>query len=631
MHPAWGSTRSAQLTYAHPRTKGEQMILDAVAIKNFRGYTDEQEVAISNLTAIVGRNDVGKSTVLEALAIFFGSDLVKPEVGDLNVSTESDAFEVTCTFSDLPEKLVLDAQAETSLAQEYLLTGDGRLKIKKRWTCSGGKPKEEVFVICDHPSAGELSDLLLLTNSVLKSRLSKFLTAEQLAAVNKSNNPAMRQALWASRSSLAPIEQEVPVSKEDSKRIWERLAPMLPHFALFQSDRASRDSDNEVQDPMKLAIASALAETDVQDALGRVVGTIRKRATELAARTHAALGELDPNLADGLVPDFKSDPRWASLFSITLEGADGIPINKRGSGVRRLILVSFFRAEAQRQMEEGSKRSVIYAVEEPETSQHPKNQKVLLEAFREMARADGCQVLLTTHSPGLAGHLPADSLRFVSKTPGAAPRIDAANATSWDAMAEELGILPDDRVRVLVCVEGPHDVAGLSGLSHALYSEDSTLIDLSVDKRFAFVPLGGGTLQQWVSKRYLQGFGRPEFHLYDNDVAKYRQVADQVNARNDGSSARLTDRRELENYLHPDAIREVLGVEVAFRESDDVPAIISSAVAADQTRSSLNSRTVKSKLADQAYAKMTAERLEDIGAAEEIRSWLQQLSSMAAN
>jgi putative ATP-dependent endonuclease of OLD family len=605
------------------------MILDAVAIKSFRGYTDEQEVGITDLTAIVGRNDVGKSTILEALAIFFESDIIKPEVDDLNVSTKSDAFEVTCTFSDLPQNLIIDAQAETSLAAEYLLTSDGRLRIKKRWTCSGGKPKEEVFVICDHPSAEELSDLLSLTNTALKARLSKFLSSEQLAAVNKSSNPSMRQALWGSRTSLAPIEQEVPVSKEDSKRIWERLAPMLPHFALFQSDRASRDSDSEVQDPMKLAIASALAEADVQDALARVVGTIRDRATELAARTHTALGELDPNLANGLVPDFKSDPRWASLFSITLEGADGIPINKRGSGVRRLILVSFFRAEAQRQMEEGSKRSVIYAVEEPETSQHPRNQKVLLEAFREMARAHGCQVLLTTHSPGLAGHLPAESLRFVSKSSSAGPQIEAASDSSWDAMADDLGILPDDRVRVLVCVEGPHDVAGLSGLSHALHLEDPALIDLSADRRFAFVPLGGGTLQQWVSKRYLRGFGRPEFHLYDNDVAKYQQVADQVNGRNDGSSARLTNRRELENYLHPEAIEEVLGVAVAFEEGDDVPAIIAGAIAAEDGRPSLNTRTIKSKLADRAYARMTAGRIEAIGAVDEVRAWLQELSRMA--
>lgn len=606
------------------------MKLDAVAVRNFRGYTDEQEVAIGDLTTIVGKNDVGKSTILEAMAIFFGSDLVKPDLGDANVGSGLREFEITCTFSELPVGLVLDAQAKTSLSSEHLLAKDGRLRVRKRWDCSGAKPKEEVFVLCHHPSIDGLSDLLLLANAALKTRLTRFLSVDEIASANKSNNPAMRQALWASKSDLCLAEQEVPVAKEDSKRIWERIAPMLPHFALFQSDRASRDSDSEVQDPMKLAIAAALAETEVQEALTGVVEAVRIRATELASRTHAALRELDPELADGLVPTFKSDPRWASLFGVALEGSDGIPLNKRGSGVRRLVLVSFFRAEAQRQIEEGSKRSVIYAIEEPETSQHPRNQKILLESFQEMARAEGCQVLLTTHSPGLAGHLPAESLRFVSRARGSGPQIKSANEDSWDAIANDLGILPDDRVRVLVCVEGPHDVAALKALSQALNRDGAVGFDLCSDKRFAFVPMGGGTLQQWVSERYLRGFGRPEFHIYDNDVAKYQDSVDEVNARGDGSSARLTIRREMENYLHPDAIKAALGVTVSFGSSDDVPLIVSTEIRTDPIRKPLNPRSVKSKLAEHAFPLMTKQLLESSEGTEEVMSWLEELKQMAS-
>lgn len=40
-------------------------------IKNFRGYRDSTSINIQELTAFVGKNDSGKSTVLEALDIFF--------------------------------------------------------------------------------------------------------------------------------------------------------------------------------------------------------------------------------------------------------------------------------------------------------------------------------------------------------------------------------------------------------------------------------------------------------------------------------------------------------------------------------------------------------------------------------
>lgn len=43
------------------------MILDTLKIKNFRGYQTETIIPISNLTAFIGRNDAGKSTILEAL------------------------------------------------------------------------------------------------------------------------------------------------------------------------------------------------------------------------------------------------------------------------------------------------------------------------------------------------------------------------------------------------------------------------------------------------------------------------------------------------------------------------------------------------------------------------------------
>ncbi|MEI7510092.1 MAG: AAA family ATPase, partial [Flavobacterium sp.] len=47
------------------------MRIKTIKIKNFRSYKDEVEIEFGDLTAFVGKNDIGKSTVLEALDIFF--------------------------------------------------------------------------------------------------------------------------------------------------------------------------------------------------------------------------------------------------------------------------------------------------------------------------------------------------------------------------------------------------------------------------------------------------------------------------------------------------------------------------------------------------------------------------------
>lgn len=606
------------------------MKLVAVSLKNFRGYEQEQWINFGDLTTVVGRNDAGKSTILEALDIFFGGGVVKPDNSDKNVSTEDNYFEISCKFSDLPHELVLDAQANTSLGAEHLLDADGHLHIRRRWVCTGSKPKEEIYAVCHHPSNDGLNELVILGNTGLKSLAKTRLDADTFAAVNKSTNSVLRAALWGTQE-LVFAETAIPLVKEDGGKIWQKLSAYLPHFALFQSDRKSTDADDEVQEPMKLAIAAALAEETVQGLLAEVVEAVRTRATELATRTHEALAELDPAVAEGLIPEFKSDPRWNSLFSVALQGANGVAINKRGSGVRRLILVSFFKAEAKRKLEENDKASVIYALEEPETSQHPHNQRILLDSFVAMSAAPGTQLILTSHSPGFVSHLPAESLRYVRKDAATgAPVISEGTDDTWTVLADELGVQPDNRVVVLICVEGPHDVTSLQRLSQGLHaSNPGKYPDLMTDPRFAFVPQGGGTLGQWVSNRYLMGLGRKEFHLYDGDVQDYRDAADEVNARNDGSVALITKRLMMENYLHPDAIHQAVGLQVTFTHQCNVPELVVEASKNSGDVRPMRKNVVKGRLADQGFGKMTAVLLDESDPNGEVRAWFEQLVEMA--
>lgn len=61
------------------------MKISSVYIKNFRGYKNETRIILNDLTAFVGQNDAGKSTLLEALDVFFndGKNLVKMDKSDI--------------------------------------------------------------------------------------------------------------------------------------------------------------------------------------------------------------------------------------------------------------------------------------------------------------------------------------------------------------------------------------------------------------------------------------------------------------------------------------------------------------------------------------------------------------------
>lgn len=606
------------------------MRLEAISISNFRCYGEGVRIELGDLTTFVGRNDIGKSTILEAMEIFFNGDLVSIEHGDAHVHNVDKIVSITCEFSDLPATLTLDAGAVTTLADEYLLANDGRLKIRKTFDCTNKKPSAEILVIAHHPTATDCSNLLELKEKELQQKV-KGLGLD----VALKGNPGMRRAIWTAVADLQIQEVAIPVGKpkEDVKRIWEQIEPHLPMFALFQSDRSSRDSDDEVQSPMKAAVAAAIAE--VQEDIARIQAKVREKAEEIARTTHAALATIDPNLASELTPEFSppTPAKWQGLFSLGLNTDDGIPLNKRGSGVRRLVLVSFFKAEAERRLKSSSKRSIIYAIEEPETAQHPNNQRILIDSFKALSEDAGCQVLLTTHSPGFASSLPQDSIRYISRHADTNKPQIQAGVDVFGQVAEALGVTPDSRVQVLVCVEGPTDVLALKALSSALHQADETLPNLTCDERLAFVVLGGGTLEHWVNQHYLRSLNKREVHIYDGDVPDYVEYARKVNERSDGSWGVVTAKHEIESYLHMDAISLAFGFEIEVTDhpvaGKATPRVFAEAFSAHVGYPTpLKESKAKKKLAQQAFPCMTAAMLDERDPCGEVRGWFRRMGDM---
>jgi AAA15 family ATPase/GTPase len=190
----------------------------------------------------------------------------------------------------------------------------------------------------------------------------------------------------------------------------------MPLYSLFQSDRKNSDGDSEVQNPMKLAVEEILKNAELRESLNKVAQEVEKKLIEVSNKTLEKLNEMNPEIAESLTPIIPSPEslKWIDVFkSVSITGDEDIPINKRGSGVKRLILLNFFRAEAERRQKETNVPSIIYAIEEPETSQHPNHQRKLIEAFIELSKADKTQVILTTHSPAIVKMLDFEHLQLI--------------------------------------------------------------------------------------------------------------------------------------------------------------------------------------------------------------------------
>ena len=610
------------------------MKLAQVRVRNFRCYRNEFVLSFDELTCIIAKNDAGKSTVLEALEAFFNLEKVDAEDRSIGVANAV-PIEITCVFRDLQPLLVVDSDATISPQNEYLLNAEGLLEITKKF--SGASTKcEEVFVKAMHPSADRFNDLFSLTIAQLRRRAQDL--AVSLDGVNQAVKSAIRHAIWNSVPLDTLALREVQIEVKAS--IWKPLHNALPLYQLFRADRPSSDQDAEAQDPLKYAIREALASQQVQlDAIGNHV---KQQVESVTRATIEKIREMDPALAGELNPVFSS-LNWSKVFSVSLTAEDQVPLNKRGSGVRRLFLINFFRAKAEQLAGDRGAPDVILAIEEPETSQHPNNQLLLLEALLDLSQSPLTQVLLTTHNPLLARKINQAQIRFIEvaadRSRAVAPNDEAASVRLRDT----LGILPNHNVRVFVGVEGPNDIEFLSRVSAMLSATEADIPNLRMAEQsgtLVYIPMGGSTLELWTNR--LQGLVIPEVHIMDRDSPppdppKYAASAARVNARGVDAIAFITSCREMENLIHRDAIAEEFGNAPALIQPfDDVPALVAELVhvasgstnpwaALDEDKRGKKISRAKRRLNREAADRMTADRLNASDPAGQVRVWLRRI------
>lgn len=522
-----------------------------IYIENFRGYKKGLQTNLNNLTAYVGKNDAGKSTILEALDIFFnnGKGLIKMDKTDRNVDSESDEIKIGVNFSDYPSEIIVDTSVKTSLKEEYLLNQEQELEIHKVYRNGSLK---ETFVIANYPDDETCKNLHSMKIKDLQSTVDSL----GLTVLDKRKASQLRKAILNNIKNPRLIKTPIRVDAEGTKEIWNSLQKYIPVYELFQSDRKNHDQDGEVQDPMKLLVKELMKEESISQQLKSVYEKVVKESKILADKTLEKLSEMNPEIAKDLQANFEQ-PVWEKVFKFNLETDQGIAVNKRGSGVRRLILLNFFRAEAERRRNEKNVPNIIYAFEEPETSQHPNHQKMLIEAFKELVEQDINQVILTTHSPSISKMLPIESLRLIDKDDDGSTIIRNSGDDMLKDIAKNLGVLPTieleniNQVKLAICVEGKNDISFLKNINKTINSFKS-IINLE-DNRVIILPMGGSTLQFWVNDNYLEKLNLSQLHIYDSDkgskkAGQYKRFIDVINTR-PKSKGFETSLRELENYI----------------------------------------------------------------------------------
>lgn len=246
-----------------------------------------------------------------------------------------------------------------------------------------------------------------------------------------------------------------------------------------------------------------------------------------------------------------------------------IPIENKGTGFKRLLMVAYFEYLAQKQ----TKKHLIFGLEEPETFLHPELQSELLESI--ISLSEDSQFFITTHSPIFAGSTQKTNIVVVKKENEVSNYLNYENENEiLDVVIKELGIRPNynllnDNYRKIIFVEGKGDVL--------FWGEAFNKINGGLPADILFVPCGGDQVEFFVNAELCKKINRKFMFVLDSDRGAVDFATKEANKQqlkqkivDMGGTLEILRKREIENYYHRAAIQRVLGDRFALPDEFQV-------------------------------------------------------------
>lgn len=526
-------------------------------IKNFRSYQSTSEIPVSGITAIIGKNDSGKSTLLRALNVFLRDGKIYREDLPL-LSDDSLPFEIILTFCDVSNE---------ELKSKKLLNKNGDLVLKKIFKEVNKKYTEMELNVFDYEDE-KFRGLYSKKESEL-NRIASDLGLDSARSGRSRTNleRIVRLTEYARTNGLQESEAWLKLSPEIEKEVLS----YIPAYHLF-SNEAKLDTDsNEFQKPFQEIISENLK--DDEPMKNALLSKINSFINEMTGQIKLNLKEQTDSVNDlRFLPEFQ----WDKLISISINVVDKqnveIPLINRGSGIRRLIVASFLKYLSEHI---NTNRQIIYAIEEPETSLHPSAQRGLINSFKTLVER-GSQVLFTSHSPVFVAELSLDQV-LLTKRDVDASEIIFGSELDLETIINELGIEPQDILggfSSYVFLEGDADIEFFQTVSKKLW-EGKIIRDNFADKRVGLFPFGGSNLKSYVERKLFKSLGKQFTVIVDSDkkneadtVKKYDNLKRDVES--DGGKFIILKKREVENYVHANAYKRVTQTDANITDYDDV-------------------------------------------------------------
>jgi predicted ATP-dependent endonuclease of OLD family len=439
------------------------------------------------LSAVIGPNSSGKSSILYALSYFFSSTTkLKPEMYN-------------------------GEQTEKDIVVEIAFVGE--IADKNEWHDEN----------CNDADNGKYELTLA----------SAWLFDKPRIHLIKRSDGSYRKATPNDKKNYKELLPEFRIISADAK----------------MSDEANPEKKNLVADLIEevLKRGESRSNRSIQYKINKHISALNKllrRETPPNKTAWQDIEELEALLSGAIGPMTPGEPRAKLSFQNSMPSIqqvfmssrilvdDGIELNldQHGLGLQRAFVVSALSAWNQWIGHKDDTQDYVIGIEEPELYLHPHAIRVLMKTFQEIAKQD--QVIFTSHSSEFVNHVPLENVTCVRRKGNNRSIVQPNLENLSDSEKTKVQrYLIEDRsdmlfARSVILVEGQSELFALPNMAKTL--------GYDLDKKGVSIVSTGGKGNFETYHTILNAFDVPHVLLADGDGGKmakeqeYQDLAQQV-------------------------------------------------------------------------------------------------------
>lgn len=394
-------------------------------VRNFKGI-EYVSLDWENIIVLIGENNAGKSTVLQALQVFLSGSQIKDEALFRDkVSSAENAIELIGHFNQLT-----DGEKEAT-AVRGRMHGDKWIIKKEFWFDTGDdKWKEQYW---SYSTEEKFTDWPEKDSSWANFPDSYTTLVDKVKETHKKSSQKGREALkelvrqekpdligssvpawiknpggggtWKSNANsimpqCIPIRAVHDATEESISKEASTYGKLLS--LIVEKKMLKRTEVIELQEKLKEVLALFKPGEDQAPEIKDLQDRINERLNQVIGGI-ATIETEEPEVKPFILPS-------TTLVLRDREDSIPTPVKEQGHGLQRTLIMSLMQLLVEVQAEPGDEdegveervariRPVILTIEEPELYMHPQMERKMRDTLYRLSEQSNTQVICSTHSP----------------------------------------------------------------------------------------------------------------------------------------------------------------------------------------------------------------------------------------